>query len=476
MKKLIVVILPFLAACSVGPDYVRPSTEMPAAFKETAAWKEAEPADTLPRGKWWQVFGDQGLNTLEERVEVSNQNLRLAQAQYRQSQALARQAGAALFPTVSGNVSASRSQASSSSPSGGSLSTTHSLGLQASWETDLWGGLRRNIEAGEDSALASAADLAATRLSLEATLAQDWFSLRGLDAQKTLLDDTVAAYEKSLTLTRNRYAGGVASQADVAQAETQLKSTRAQALDVGVQRAQMEHAIALLVGQSPSTFSLVPKPLFTAHPPALPAGLPSALLERRPDVAAAERRVAAANAQIGVAKAAFFPDLSLSANGGWQSSALATWFSAPSRFWSLGPALAQTIFDGGLRSARQEQAKAAWEASVATYRQTVLAAISDVEDNLAALRILEREASVQDEALQAARRSLDIASNQYKAGITSYLNVVTAQAAALSAESSANSLRIRRMAAGVGLIRALGGGWEATKEPPAEGAEHEGKR
>ena len=378
-----------LAGCAVGPDYVKPTTDVPTAFKESAGWKPAEPADALPRGKWWQIFGDEGLNALEDRVDVSNQNLRLAQAQYRQSVALSAQARAGLFPTVGASASSTRSEASSSlsgrTGTSGGVATTHSLSLQASWETDLWGGVRRNIEAGEAGAQASAADLAATKLSLQATLAQDWFTLRALDAQQKLLDDTVAGYAKSLELTQNRYRAGVAAAADVAQAQTQLKSTQAQALDVGVQRAQMEHAIALLVGQAPSTFSLAPMPLLTAAPPVVPLVLPSKLLERRPDVAAAERRVAAANAQIGVAKAAFFPDLSLSANGGWQASTLASWITAPSRFWSFGPALAQTIFDGGLRGAKQDQATAAWEGTVATYRQTVLGALADVEDNLAAL-------------------------------------------------------------------------------------------
>ena len=456
--------------CAVGPDYVKPTTDMPAAFKESAGWKQAEPADALPRGKWWQVFGDAGLNSLEDQVEVSNQNLRLAEAQYRQSLALAGQARAALYPTLSANASSSRSAASTSMSSGfgssataGNVSTVHTLSLQAGWETDLWGGVRRNIEAGEATAQASAATLASTRLSIQATLAQDWFQLRALDTQKKLLDDTVYAYGKTLDLTRNRYRAGVAAAADVAQAETQMKSTQAQALDVGVQRAQMEHAIALLVGQAPSSFSVAVQPLLSARPPAVPVGLPSRLLERRPDVAAAERQVAAANAQIGVAKAAFFPDLSLSASGGWQSATLASWITAPSRFWSLGPVLAQTLFDGGLRSARQDQATAAWEGAVATYRQTVLAALADVEDNLAALRILEQEAAVQDEALQAARKSLDLTINQYKAGVVSYINVVTAQAAALSAESSASSLRARRMSASAGLIKALGGGWESLR-------------
>lgn len=308
-----------LAGCTLGPDYVKPTTDVPAAFKEAAGWQEARPADESPRGKWWEIFHDPGLNTLEEKVLVSNQNLKAAEAQYRQALALSAQARAALFPVLNATASTSRAESASavanrSSTSGG-VSVTHSLGLQATWEADLWGGVRRNVESGDASAQASAADLANTRLSLQASLAQNWFQLRALDAQKKLLGDTVAAYARALEMTRNRYQAGIVTAADVAQAETQLKSTQAQALDIQVQRAQLEHAIALLIGQPPAGFALPLNPLVEVAPPVSPSSLPSRLLERRPDVAAAERRVAAANAQIGVAKAAFFPDLSFSATG-----------------------------------------------------------------------------------------------------------------------------------------------------------------
>jgi len=304
----------------------------------------------------------------------------------------------------------------------------------------------------------SAGDLESARLSYQAELAQDYLQLRTSDAQKQLLDATVAAYEQSLQLTQNRYASGVAAEADVVQAETQLKTAQAQAIDVGVQRAQLEHAIALLIGQPASSFSLPAAPL-TATPPPIPVGVPSELLERRPDIAAAERRVAAANAQIGVAEAAYYPSLTLSASSGFETSSLTQWLTAPSHFWSVGPSISQTVFDGGLRRAQTDYARAGYDASVATYRQTVLAAFQAVEDNLAALRILEQEAQVQDEAVQKAQQSVTLTTNQYKAGIVSYLNVITAQTTALSSETTAVQVRGRRMTAAVLLIQALGGGW-----------------
>jgi len=448
-----------LAACTVGPDYVRPDVEAPAAYKETGNWKVGEPSDHLPRGKWWETFNDPKLNALEEQVNISNQNVHVAEAQFRQAQALAQGARAGYFPTVSGNLSSNRSHAPSSAVAGaGATNTNHSLSLNASWEPDVWGRVGRLVEANEAGAQASAADLESVRLSAQATLAQDYFLLRIADAQKRLLDDTVAAYEKSLKLTNNRYVAGVATRVDVVQAEAQLKTTQAQAIDLGVQRAQLEHAIALLVGKPPSTFSIEPAPLVASFP-ATPVGIPSELLERRPDIAAAERRVAAANAQIGVAKAAFFPSLVLSASGGYESSSLANWLTLPNRFWSVGPAIAQALFDGGLRKAQSEQATAAYDASVASYRQTVLGGFQEVEDNLAALRILEQEAGVQNEAVQAARQSVVLTTNQYKAGVVSYLNVVTVQATALANERTAADILGRRLAASVLLVKAVGGGW-----------------
>jgi len=475
-------------ACSVGPDYVRPSTISPDAYKELDGWKIARPQDALARGAWWEIFGDAQLNALEARVSISNQNLAVAEAQYRQARALVREARAGYFPTVTIGAGFTRSRQSTtfSSSSGGTSATGGSsssatssaggssgsgqprsdfeVGLDFSWELDVWGRIRRTVESNRASAQASAGDLEAARLSFQAALAQDYFQLRTLDAQKQFLDETVAAFEKFLRLTQDRFASGVASQADVVQAQTQLKTTQAQAIDVGVQRAQLEHAIALLMGQAPATFTLPAAPL-AATPPAIPVGVPSELLERRPDIAAAERRMAAANAQIGVAVAAFYPTITLNASSGLESSSLAKWFTAASRFWSVGPGISQTVFDGGLRHAQTDAARAAHDATIATYRQTVLAAFQAVEDNLAALRILEEENGAQDEAVKAAQDSVSLTTNQYKAGTVSYLNVITVQTIALTDEVTAIQIRGRRMAAAVLLVQALGGGWTAAELP-----------
>lgn len=469
---LLAAVSTMLAACSVGPDYVRPSVEAPTAYKEAGDWKVAEPKDQLPRGKWWEVFGDPQLNALEEQVAISNQNVRQAEAQFRQARAFAQGARSAYFPTLGGNLTSSRSHPSSGSSTrtttGSGTLTDHALTLDASWEVDVWGRVRRTVEAGDANTQASAADLEAVRLSAQAELAQDYFLLRVTDAQKQFLDDTVAAYAKSLQLTKNRYESGVVSRVDVIQAETQLKTTQAQALDVGVQRAQLEHAIAILIGKAPAAFSIQPEAYVASLPP-IPVGVPSALLERRPDIAAAERRVAAANAQIGVAKSAFFPALTLSAAAGYQSSTLANWFTLPNRFWSVGPAIAQTLFDAGLRRSQSDQAVAGYDASVAAYRQTVLGGFQEVEDNLAALRILEQEANVQDEAVQAARQSVVLTTNQYKAGIVSYLNVITVQTTAYTNERAAMDILGRRLTASVLLIKALGGGWNMSALSVADG-------
>jgi NodT family efflux transporter outer membrane factor (OMF) lipoprotein len=462
--------LALLGACTVGPDYVRPTADTPAAFKEMEGWKTAQPRDQELRGKWWESYNDPLLNELVEQVSVSNQNLVQAAAQFRQARALVQSARAGYMPSVSAGASATRSQ----SPSGfvgqnqnlnaRGPSTSYSLSLDAVWELDLWGRVRRTVESNAAGAQASAADLQALRLSIQAELAQNYFQLRTLDAQKQLFDDTIAAYQRSLTLTQNQYTAGVVAKVDVIQAQTQLKTTQAQALDIGVQRAQLEHAIALLLGKPASGFSLAVAPL-TALPPALPVGIPSGLLERRPDIAAAERRMAAANAQIGVAEAAYYPSLTLSASGGFQSSSFSNWLTAPSRFWSLGPALAQTLFNGGLRRAQTDQAIATYDANVAGYRQTVLTGFKEVEDNLVALRILEEEAAIQDEAVRNARQSVALTTNQYKAGIVSYLNVVTVQATALANERTAVDVLNRRLAASVLLVKALGGGWNASDLP-----------
>ncbi len=452
-----------LAACAVGPDYQRPEAVVSAAYKEAVGWKTAEPRDEASRGDWWEIFGDPQLSALIASIDFSNQNVLLAEARFRQAQAFAAQSRAALFPTLDADASITRSR------SAGAVSDNRSVALNSSWEIDLWGRLRRALESSAANAQASAADLAAARLSAQAELASNYFQLRVLDAQKQLLDDTVTGFDKSLELTRNRYAAGVAAKVDVVQAETQLKSTLAQSIDTGVQRAQLEHAIAILIGKPPSEFSIAPVPLAVTMP-RVPLGLPSELLERRPDVAAAERRAAAANAQIGVAKAAYFPSLTLSASGGFRSASAADLFTAPSRFWSIGPALVQSVFDAGLRRAQTEQAIAAYDATVAEYRQAVLAGFQEVEDNLAALRILEEEAKVQDEAVRAARESVVLTTNQYKAGIVSYINVVTVQTTQLSNERTAVGILGRRLVAAATLVKALGGGWDAAalaqKSPP----------
>jgi len=437
----------------VGPDYRRPQVVTPPQYKESKDWKIAEPRDGVKRGAWWEIFADTQLNALAEKVGKSNQNLRVAEAQYRRAQALVQQSRAGLFPTVKGGVSVTRSGSGTRA-----VGNDYDLSAQASWDADLWGRVRRGVESSEASAQASAADVESVRLLVQSELTLDYLQLRVLDTQKILLDESVAAFAKSLEMTQNRYKAGLAGRVDVAQAETQLRSTQAQSVDTGVQRAQLEHAIAVLLGASPAEFALPAAPIKVAMP-SIPPGLPSELLERRPDVAAAERRVAAANAQIGVAQAAFFPELTLSAAAGFQSSSFAHWLSLPSRFWSLGPALAQSIFDGGLRRSLTDQAIASYDAEAATYRQTVLTAFQDVEDNLAALRILEQEAKVQDQAVAAARQSVELTLNQYKAGIVSYLNVVTVQTTLLTNERTALSLLGRRLNAAALLVRALGGGW-----------------
>lgn len=446
-----------LAACTVGPDYVRPAA-VPAtattAFKEMQGWKPAQPGELAINGKWWEMFNDPQLNALIEQIDISNQNLAESEASFRKAMALVQSARASEYPTVALNASKTNAKTVS-----GGISRSYATGLTASWELDVWGSVRRNVEANEATAQATAGDLAAARLSAQAALAQDYLQLRVLDSQQKLLDETVIAYQRSYELTKNQYAVGVAAQSDVIQAQTQLKTAQASAIDNGVTRAQLEHAIALLVGKTPSAFSIQPAPLEALAPP-IPVAIPSMLLERRPDVAAAERRVAAANAQIGVAKAAYYPSLTLSASGGYQSSSgIANLFNLPNRVWSLGPSLSQTLFDGGALTAVTKQALANYDLAAATYKQTVLTAFQAVEDNLAALRILEQEAVVQHEALLSARKALSLVLNQYKAGTVSYANVITAQATALSSEINSLSILNRRMAASVLLISALGGGW-----------------
>ncbi|MBW8877905.1 MAG: efflux transporter outer membrane subunit [Acidobacteria bacterium] len=466
------------AACTVGPNYKTPPVEVPAAFKEQPPpgvkpgdWKPAQPQDAARRGKWWEVFGDPQLNALEEQVAVANQTLAQAEAQFRGARAAVAEARAALFPTVTAGASVTTSRGSTGRSATGTAGTSgtatiYQVPIDVSYEFDVWGRVRRQIEANVANAQASAADIEAVRLSLEAELAVDYFQLHGLDQQRQLLDTAITGYQKTLQINVNRHDQGVASGADVAQAETQLETTRAQAIDLGVARAELEHAIAILTGKPPADLTIAAAPL-GVKPPAIPVELPAELLERRPDIAAAERRVAAANAQIGVATAAYYPSLGLTASGGFASSTLSNLFSLPNRFWSIGPSLLATVFDAGRRRAVTAQAQAAYEAEVAAYRESVLTAFQNVEDNLSSLRILSDEATQQSAAVAAAERSLTLAQNRYNGGITSYLEVITAENAALANERTAVDLAVRRLIASVNLVKALGGGWSTSELPSA---------
>jgi NodT family efflux transporter outer membrane factor (OMF) lipoprotein len=459
-----------LAGCMVGPNYVRPSAEVPADYKENSNFRVALPSDAIVKGKWWEIYQDAQLNSLEEQIAVWDFSLKAAQARFDQARAALRISRSNLYPTATGSLAVSRIHPSSHRPLVTSSSITNaysdfSIPVDASYEADVWGRVRRTVEASRSEAQATAADLANVDLSLHAELALDYFALRGLDAQKQLLDSTVVSYEKALDLTETRYHGGLASAVDVAQAQTQLKTTRAEAIDVEVQRSEFEHAIAVLIGKPAAQFDLPPLPL-TAPPPSIPSGVPSDLLERRPDIAAAERRVQEANANIGVARAAYFPAITLSAGGGFESTSIGTLLEGPSGFWSLAGQAAEVLFDGGLRRGTSEQAKAAYEQSVDNYRQTILVAFQEVEDNLAALRILEQEAETQNGAVAAAEHSLSLSVTRYKGGVTNYLEVTTAQTAALADEVTAVNLLSRRLSASVLLIKAIGGGWDASKIPP----------
>ncbi len=457
-----------LFSCAVGPNYVRPSAAVPPQYREMKGWKIAQPGDTAIKGAWWQLFDDPLLNSLETGITITNQNIVQAEAQYRQALALVKAARANYFPTVTAGSSYTRSRTSGKAApvTSSGIFSNYSLPVDAAWDLDVWGRVSRTVEASRASAQASEADLESARLSARTSLAQNYFQLRALDTQKKILDDTVISYRESLKLTKNLYAGGVVSRADVLQAETQLKTTQAQAIDTGVQRAQLEHAIALLVGKPASELSIPFSPLAASTPlklPEIPVGLPSELLERRPDIASAERSVAAANARIGVAEAAFYPTITLSASAGFQSSSFSHWLEWPSRFWSVGPAIAESIFEGGLRRALTEEARAAYDANVAFYRQTVLSGFQQVEDNLAALRVLDDEAGAQADAVKASSQTVEVITNQYKAGIVSYLNVINAQTIALNNERTAAQIMGNRLTAAVLLIKALGGGWNVSR-------------
>jgi NodT family efflux transporter outer membrane factor (OMF) lipoprotein len=457
-----------LAGCAVGPNYKRPAAEVPAAYKEVANWKQAQPNEQNLGGNWWEMFQDPQLNDLESQVNVSNQNLKAAEAQYTQARALLRYNRAAYFPTITAGVSATRNRISNRRPASivanGITYNDFQIPFELSYEVDVWGRVRRTVESYRDQAQASAADLATVNLSMHAELALDYFQARTLDAEEQLLNSTVTQYEQALELIESRFTGGIASELEVQQARTQLETTRAQAIDVGVARAQFEHAVAILIGKPPADFSLAALPL-TAPPPPIPPGLPSELLERRPDIAAAERRMASANAQIGVAKAAYYPTISLGATGGFESGVITTLISGPSILWSAGGSAVAPIFDAGRRRANLDQAIAAYDQTVANYRETVLTGFQQVEDNVAALRILEHEAQVQDKAVVAAQKYLELANTRYVGGVTSYLEVTTAQSAALSDQLTAVNILGRRMVDAVTLVQALGGGWDRSALP-----------
>ncbi len=458
-----------LVGCTVGPNYKRPAAEVPPAYKEVGDWKPAQPNDQHLAGNWWEMFQDPQLNALELQVNVSNQNLKAADAQYTQARAILRYQRADYFPTVTADPTVTRNRFSAnrqphSTQFNGISFTDLQIPFELSYQVDIWGRVRRTVESYREQAQASAADLATVNLSMHSQLALFYFQARMLDAEEQLLNSTVTQYEQALELITNRFAGGLASDLEVQQASTQLETTRAQAIDVGVARAQYEHAVAVLIGKPPASFSLTPLPL-TMPPPPIPLGLPSELLERRPDIAASERLMASANAQIGVAKAAYYPLVNLAAAGGFESGSITTLVSGPSILWSAGPSAIFTIFDVGRRRAASDQATAAYDQAVANYRQTVLTGFQQVEDNVAALRILEHEAQVQDKAVVAAQKYLELAITRYKGGVTSYLEVTTAQSAALSDQLTAVNILGRRMVDAVTLVQALGGGWDSSALP-----------
>lgn len=461
-----------LSGCMVGPHYKRPAAPVPQAYKEPApaGWKEAQPNDAAIRGKWWEIYNDPVLNAFEEQVSVTNQNVLAAEAQYRAAEYAARIARSALFPTVTAGPSintAARSGTLFNAKLGNLTSgvlTTYNFSGGVSYLADIWGDIRRTVRANEAVAQASFAQLENARLAMQSALASNYFQLHGTDGDVDLLQRTVASYQDYLTLTQNRYKAGVASGADVAQAQAQLETTRAQLIDLRVARGQLEHAIAILAGKPPSDVA-VAAALLKTPPPPVPVTVPSTLLERRPDIAAAERQMASVHEQIGIAQAAFYPTVNFSASAGFQSSDVTKWFTWPSHIFSISPSALETVFEGGRRRATVAQAKALFDSSVAAYRQTVLTAFQQVEDNLLALNVLEEEAAVTDRAVKAAQESLNISTYQYKAGTVAYLQVLIAQATALAAERAAVDTLTRRMVASVLLVEALGGGWDASALP-----------
>lgn len=465
-KSLNIVLIPVLSACTVGPDYQHPTFNVPTEFKELKGWKVAQPQDEKLRADWWTLFKDSELNRLEAQVNINNQSLAQAEAQFQLAQALVQEAKSAYFPTATGTTTVNRFRAASGqSVAVSGVKNLFGAAMSMAWEPDLWGSVRRQVEANQANAQSSNATLQALRLSTHATLAQNYFQLRGLDAEKKLLDDTIKAYQKILTINQNRYAAGVIGKPDITQAQTQLASAQAQAVDVQIARAKLEHAIAVLIGKAPAELSIAPANI-TATVPAIPVTIPSQLLERRPDIAVAERQVAAANAQIGVAKAAYFPSISLSATKGTQSRQFSDILSAAARYWALGPAaMAIPLFDGGAKGSQMEAAINTFDASVAAYRQSVLLSFQEVEDQLSSLRLLAEEIISQQQAVKAARESVALIDNQYKAGTVNYLNVMVAQGVALNNEKTAVDLQSQQLQAAVLLIKALGGGWNSSKLP-----------
>ena len=465
---LLVACLLSFGGCAVGPKYRQPTAPVPPAYKEISNWKPAQPSDENLGGKWWEIFQDPQLNALEQRVDVSNQNLKVALAQFQQARAALRYTRADYYPTLTVAPSAIRQRYSNNrAPSGffdGITFSDFTVPVEFSYQTNAWGRVTRNVQAYRAQAQASNADLAVVNLTIHADLAIDYFAARTLDAEEKLLQNTVAQYERALHLNDDLYQGGLASEVEVQQARTILQTTRAQMVDVGVARTQYEHAVAVLIGKLPAEFSLPPLPL-TTPPPPIPVGIPSELLERRPDIAAAERLVASANAQIGLAETAYYPLVNIVGSGGFDSGIVTTLFQGPSAVWSVGGSALLTVFDAGRRRAATDQAKASYDSSVASYRQAVLSAFQQVEDNLAGLRILEQEAGIQATAVEAAERSLELSQTRYEGGVTSYLEVITAQNTALSDEVTAVNILGRRMASAVLLIQALGGGWNRSSLP-----------
>lgn len=446
-----------LTACAVGPDYHRPRFDAAGEYKEVSGWKPSEPSDALSRGPWWDIFSDDALTGLEVQIDISNENVKAAAAAYDQAQALVAEARAGFWPTLAASVGPQRG-AVGARPA----STTVAATVSADWTLDIWGQIRRSVESNRASAQASAAALVAAQLSEQSTLATYYFELRAQDQLQRILDDIVVAEERSLKIAESRYRFGVAAKADVVSAQAQLLSSQAQQVNAKIQRAILEHAIAVLIGRQPASFSLPPSPI-RSDVPTVPAGVPSTLLERRPDVAEAERRVAAANAQIGVAEAAFFPSLTLTGSDQYTNSSFSRLISASNRVWAVGPQLAQIIVDGGLRRAQVAQARAAYVASIAAYRQTVLGGFQQVEDQIVTLRVLEEQAVIEDAAVAAAKEAERLTLNQYKAGTVPYSSVITAQTTRLSSEETALTVLLDRLQASVGLIEALGGGWTAAQ-------------